>query len=95
VRRHPTFGNMQGPLQEVLEALDDLDTVAMLAAGGLRAEVKDTAGIDVGLELRENPGPLSFGQAWGIRHVEGQLNLRGGAIDVLSPRAPTATELEM
>jgi hypothetical protein len=26
------FGSMQGPLREVLEALDDLSTVAMLAA---------------------------------------------------------------
>jgi hypothetical protein len=51
---------MQGPLQEVLEALYYLRTVAMLAAGGLRAEVQDTASIDIGLELGENPGPLSL-----------------------------------
>jgi hypothetical protein len=94
-RRHPAFGNMQGPLQEMLEALDHLGAVTMLAAGGLSTEVQDAAGIDVGLELGENPRPLSLRQACGIRHVKGQLDLRGGSIDVLPPRAPTATELEM
>src|SRR5919106_3451884 len=94
-RRHPTFGDIQGPLQEMLDALDRLGAVTMLAAGGLSAKVQDAAGIDVGLELGENPRPLSLRQACGIRHVKGQLDLRGGSIDVLPPRAPTATELEM
>jgi hypothetical protein len=86
---------MQGPPQEVLEAFDDFGTVAMLAAGRLRTEVEDPAGIDVGLQLGENPGALGLGQARGIHHVEGQLNLRGGSIDVLPPWTATATELEM
>src|SRR5262245_39346620 len=86
---------MQSPLQEMLEAIDDLVAIAMLTAGGLGVEVKDTAGVDVGLELGKNSGPLSIGQACGIRHVEGQFDLCGGSIDVLPPRAPTATELEM
>jgi hypothetical protein len=45
----------------MLEALDDFGPVAMLAAAGLGAEVQDTVGIDVGLELGENPGPLRLG----------------------------------
>jgi hypothetical protein len=94
-RRHPAFGNMQGPLQEMLEALDNLGTVAMLAAGGLGAEVEDATGIDVGLEPGENPRPLSLGQTWGVSHVEGQLDLRGRSIDMLPSGAPTPTELEM
>jgi hypothetical protein len=45
----------------MLEARDDFGAVAMLAAGGLGAEVEDATGVDVGLERGENPGPLSFG----------------------------------
>jgi hypothetical protein len=86
---------MQGPLQEALEALYDLGAVAILATSRLSAEVQDATGIDVGLELGENPGPLQLRQGWGIRHVEGEFDLRGRSIDVLSPGAPTPTELEM
>jgi hypothetical protein len=94
-RRYSTFRNMQGVLQEMLEALDDLGAIAMLAAGSLRTEVEDPTGIDIRLELGEDPAPLNLGQAWGILHVEGQLDLRGGPIDVLAPRAPAAAEVEM
>jgi hypothetical protein len=48
----------------MLKALNDLGTVAMLAAGRLGAQVENTPRVDVRLELREDPAALVFSEAW-------------------------------
>ena len=57
--------------------------------------MQHTARVDVGLELAQHASPLRLIQTRGMQHVESQLGLRGGAIDVLSPRATTTTELKV
>jgi hypothetical protein len=92
---HAAFWDVQRPLQKLLEAFNDFHAVTMLAASSLRAEVEDTTAVDISFETRAYPGPFTVGETWGLPHVEGQLNLCGGAIDMLPPRAATTAELKM
>jgi hypothetical protein len=57
--------------------------------------MQDTSRVDVGLELAQHASSLRLIQARGMQHVESQLDLRGGTIDMLSPRAATTTELKV
>src|SRR5262249_14678499 len=93
--RDATFRHMQGALQQVCKAFYDFGTVAMLTAGGLRGEVQDATRINVRFQLAQQASALRIVQTRRAEHVEGQLDLRGSAIDMLSPRTATAAELEM
>ena len=57
--------------------------------------MQDTACVDIGLQLAQNAGALRLSQAGGIQDIKGQLDLRGGAINMLSPWATTATKLKV
>jgi hypothetical protein len=86
---------VQGTLEQEREAFDDFSAVTMLTARRLGGQMQDTACIDIGLQLAQHPGALYLIQARGMQDIEGQLDLRGGAVDMLSPWAATTTELEM
>lgn len=89
------LGNVQGLLHQVLKALDDLGTIAVLAAGRLGREVENAVAIDVGFESAEHACPLLLVQARGVRDIEGQRDLRLRTIDMLPARAATTAELEV
>jgi hypothetical protein len=57
--------------------------------------MQDTACVNVRLQLAQHAGTLRLSQARGIQDIEDQLDLRGSAIDVLSPWAAATTELEV
>ena len=57
--------------------------------------MQDTACVDIGLQLAQHTGALRLSQAGGIQDIKGQLDLRGGAIDMLSPWATTAAKLKV
>src|SRR5262245_25048335 len=67
----------------------------MLAARCLGGQMQDTARVDIGLQLAQHAGALCLIQAWGIQDIEGQLDLRGGAVDMLSSWAAATAELKV
>src|SRR5712691_8166275 len=89
------LGHVQGALEQEREAFDDFIAVTMLAARRLGGQVQDTARIDVRLQLAEHAGALRLIQTGGAQDIEGQLDLRGRAIDMLSPWAAATTELKL
>src|SRR5882672_5035337 len=93
--RDTALGHVQGALQQEREAFDDLSAVAMLTARRLGGQMQDTSRVDVGLQLAQHASTLRLIQAWGIQNIEDQFDLRGGAINMLSPRATATTELEV
>jgi hypothetical protein len=89
------LGHVQGALQQEREALDDFSAVTMLAARRLGGQMQDTACVNVGLQLAQHAGTLCLIQARGIQDIEGQLDLRGRTIDMLSPWTAATTELKV
>jgi hypothetical protein len=57
--------------------------------------MQDTACIDVRLQLAQHAGTLRLIQTGGAQDVKCQLDLRGGAVDVLSPWAAATAELKV
>jgi hypothetical protein len=86
---------VQGALEQEREAFDDFSAVTMLAARRLRGQMQDTACVNIRFQLAQHAGALRFIQTWGIQDIEGQLDLRGGAIDMLSPWAAAPAELKV
>jgi hypothetical protein len=95
LRGDTALGHVQGALEQERKAFDDFSTVTMLAARRLRGQMQDTACVDVGLQLAQHAGTLRLIQAGRAQDIESQLDLRGGAIDMLAPWAATATELKV
>ena len=89
------LGHVQGALEQEREAFDDFSAVTMLAARRLGGQMQDTSRVDVGFQLTQHAGALRLVQAWGIQDIEEQLNLRGGAIDMLSPWPTATTKLKV
>jgi hypothetical protein len=90
-----TFRHVQSTLEQTREAFNDLSAVAMLTAGSLRGEVQDTSRINVRFQLAQHTRALRLIQAGRAEHIEGQLDLRGSAIDMLSPWTTAAAELKV
>jgi hypothetical protein len=86
---------VQSALEQEREAFDNFSAITMLAARRLRGQMQDTARINVRLQLTQHAGALRLVQAGGIQDIKGQLNLRGSAIDVLSPWAAATAELKV
>ena len=88
------LGHVQGALEQEREAFDDFSAVTMLAARCLRGQMQDTSRIDIRLQLAQHAGALRLIQARGIQDIKSQLDLRGSAIDMLSPWTAATTELK-
>jgi hypothetical protein len=86
---------VQSALQQEREAFDNFSAVAILATRRLGGQMQDTARINVRLQLTQHAGALRLVQAGRIQDIKGQLDLRGGAIDMLPPWAAAAAELKV
>jgi hypothetical protein len=89
------LGHVQGALEQERETFDDFSAVAMLAARRLRGQMQETSRIDVRFQLAQQARALRLIQTRGAQDIEGQLDLRGSAIDMLSPWAAATTELKV
>lgn len=85
---------LEHPPKQCLKASDRLLAIAQLATRAPRLNVQDALAIDTPGEARENPRSLLVAQARRVGHVEEQLDLRRGAVDVLPARSAGPREAE-